>query len=241
MLATSGFCGKRVWMAAAVLLCSTRLDAQSWIKLPNGELGYITDYTTTGFFECGETYAIIGTCRQSGNSITLGNGGNFMTLVFQGISQVIVATNTHQQHYLGTVTKSFSGPGQFTFPGSRNINAPLFFFTLNMSTSLPGAGTFSWWLSYHAKSLTNITCDACAYTMYNNWFYTTPPPPGYDYSAVDWSYLQGTDMNVYPGQMVLTAGAAIVPEPSTLLLTMSGCAGLVPLLWRTRRKRVAHS
>lgn len=222
---------------SAALVLAPALQAQSWLRLPNGELGYVTDYTTTGFFQCGESYAIVGSCAASGNSITLGSNGNFLTLVFHGISQVILATNVPQRQVIGSITKSFTGPSQFTFPTSRNVNTPLFFLSMLMSTSQPQPRSFTWLLHYYALSLTNIPCNYCDYVHPTNTFPTSPPPSGYGYTAVDWSSLDGAAINVYPGSTTLTATAAITPEPSTLLLAATGCVGLVPTMLRLRRRR----
>ncbi|MGH7694083.1 MAG: hypothetical protein ACRENH_03840, partial [Gemmatimonadaceae bacterium] len=83
----------RALSLSAALLLASRLEGQGWVTLPNGELGYITDLTTTGFFQCGDPFFMIGSCQVVGNSITLGSGGSFMTMTFQGLSQTITATN----------------------------------------------------------------------------------------------------------------------------------------------------
>ena len=235
MLTTSRLRIGRGFMAGTVLLFASELQSQSWVTLPNGELGYITNYTTTGFFQCGEAYAIIGTCQESGNSITLGSGGNFLTLIFQGISQAILVTNTPQRHILGNVTKSFSGPGQFTFPRSRNVNTPLFSLSMALNSTFPVPGALSWQLSYFALSLTNIPCNNCDYAPQTG-YATSPPPAGYGYGAVSWESIQGAGINVFPAPMQLSATAAITPEPATLVLTVTGCLGLIPTLLRKRRR-----
>lgn len=220
----------------AVLLFAPALRAQGWITLPNGELGYVTDYTTSGFFQCGDPLYMLGTCTASGNTITLGNGANTMTMVFNGVSGVVTATNTRVPGYaMGTISKTFSGPGQFTFPGTKNINVPLFYFSIAINSSFPVNASGTWQAGYLPLSSTSIPVSCCEGFATSVVLPVVPPAAPYNYSYVIWDSFQGATMTVTPEDLVLTASTGVVPEPAVIWLTASGCLALAPVLWRRRR------
>jgi hypothetical protein len=214
------------------------LKGQSWVTLPNGELGFITTLTTTGFFQCGDPFFMIGSCQVSanGNSLTLGSGGAFMTLTFLGLSQSIMATNIAQPVYVGSVTKSFSGSGQFLFPTSTNSNVPLFFLYIDIGLQ---AGTPLWgsvWgAAYLPLSRTSIprgswdTGDGLGWGI-------IPSPEPYTYGSVALDPFWGATMTVTGEPLQIYANAGIAPEPATIWLTGTGLAVVAASL-RRRRKR----
>ncbi len=226
----------RALSLSAALLLAPELEGQGWVTLPNGELGFITTLTTSGFFQCGDPFFMIGSCQASGRSITLGSSGAFMTLTFQGLSQAIMATNIPQPVYLGTVTKSFSGTGSFFFPTSTNINVPLCFFYMDLG--LQGGAPLwggTWGAAYLPLSRTSIprgswdTGDALGFGI-------SPSPQPYAYSSVVFDPFWGATVTVTGEPMKIYANAGIAPEPSTLWLTGTGIVGAFAALYR-RRKR----
>jgi hypothetical protein len=228
-----------VWRMALVGVGSLALtpgaDGQGWVTLPNGELGYILDYTTTGFFECGDPFFMIGTCHASGNTITLGSAAATLTLTFQGLSQSVTSTNVARSVKIGTVTKQFGGTGPFRFPTSTNANVPLFFFAIEITTSNPLAAAGRWHSGYLPLSRTVIPRSCCDYS--NTWipFPVVPPPAGFTYGAVYFDNIVGTTLTVEADPMQLTGTTGIVPEPGTLWLTATGLAGVLTCAARLRQ------
>ncbi len=222
----------------AALILAPELEGQGWVKLPNGEMAYITDMTTTGFFQCGDPFYLIGSCNVSGNSITLGSGGAFMTLTFQGISQIITATNVSQQVHLGSVTKTFSGTGPFLFPTSTNMNVPLFFVYMHLATSSPLVRSGTWGAGYLPLSRTAIPKSCCDYLPDVVEFSMDPSPPPFMYGGFVFDAFSGTTLTVTGEPMDIYANVGIVPEPATIWLTGTGLVGVFAALRRRRRNRV---
>lgn len=227
----------RVLPLSAALLLAPELSGQGWVNLPNGELGYITDLTTTGFFHCGDPLYLIGSCQVSGNSITLGSGGSFMTMTFQGLSQIIMASNVSQPVRLGTVTKTFSGSGPFLFPTSTNFNVPLFSLYMQLNLTSPLAKSARWGAGYLPLSRTTIPKSCCDYLP--DWvpFATLPPPQGYTYGAFSFDGFFGTTMTATREPTNVYANVGILPEPATIWLTGTGIVGILAALHRRRRSR----
>jgi hypothetical protein len=225
---------------SAALLFAPALEGQGWVTLPNGELGFITSLTTTGFFQCGEAYAIIGSCQVSGNSITLGSGASVMTMTFQGLSQMITANNVGTPVTLGTVTKTFSGTGPFLFPATRNVNTPLFYFfiQLGLSGGTPGVTGDTWGAGYNGVSRTSIPKTCCDYLP--DWVaFHVPPPSNATYNVVSFDGFFGTTMTATGDPMSISTNVAIIPEPATIWLTGTGLVGLFAALRRRRRYRTS--
>jgi hypothetical protein len=222
---------------SAVLLLAPELEGQSWVTLPNGELGFITSLTTTGFFQCGEAYAIIGSCQVSENSITLGSGGSFMTMTFQGLSQMVTATNVGTPIQLGTVTKSFSGSGPFLFPASRNINTPLFYFFINLAPTggTPGWTGDTWGAGYLPLSRTSLPKSCCDYLPDFVVFDVGQSPAPFAYGALGFDGFWETTMTATGEPMSIYTNVGILPEPSTIWLTGTGIVGVVAALYRRRK------
>lgn len=227
---------------SAALLFAPRLEGQSWVTLPNGELGFITSLTTTGFFQCGDPFYMIGSCQVSGNgsSLTLGSGGAFMTLTFLGLTQTILATSTTHPVYLGSVLKTFSGSGQFLFPTSKNINVPLFFFYMPMTvqggTPLWGG---TWGAGYLPLSRTRIPKSCCDLPDALAWGISPSRTP-YGYSSLAFDPFYGSVMTVTGEPMSLYANVGIAPEPATIWLTGTGLISVAAVL-RRRRKRTTST
>lgn len=225
-------------LLSAVLVFASEARGQGWVTLPNGELGFITTLTTTGFFKCGDGFYIIGSCQLSNNSktLTLGSGGAFMTLTFLGLTQTILATNTAHPVYLGSVLKTFSGTGPFLFPTSKNNNVPLFHFFMPMKLQggSPVAGG-KWGAGYLPLSRTRIPKSCCDYSDALGWG-VSPAPAPYTYAGLFFDPFYGSTMTVTAEPMSIYANVAIVPEPSTIWLTATGLVSVAAAL-RRRRKR----
>lgn len=222
---------------SAALLFAPELEGQGWVTLPNGELGFITSLTTTGFFQCGEAYAIIGSCQVSGNGsrLTLGSAGAFMTLTFLGLTQTVLATNTAHPVYLGSVLKTFDGTGPFLFPRSRNINTPLFHFFMPMQVqggSPLWGGT--WGAGYLPLSRTRIPKSCCDYSDALGWGIAPAPAPA-TYAGLIFDPFYGSTMTVTGEPMSIYANVAIVPEPATIWLTATGLVSVAAALRRRRK------
>jgi hypothetical protein len=213
-------------------------SAQGWVTLPNGQLSYVTNNTTSGFFQCGDPFYLIGTCLASGNSITLGSGASTMTFTFHGLTQVVTALAVQKPVKIGTVSKSFSGPGPFLFPTSKPPGPPLFFFRILVSSSLPLVASGYWeggYLPVSRTTLPRICCDGLDNVIYMP---VSPPPPGVGYGAVVYGDFTGTTFSVNDEEMTIMALVSIVPEPGTIWLTATGLLGLLPL---ARRRRTRHA
>jgi len=213
--------------------------AQGWVHLPNGQLGYITDYTTTGFFKCAAPFYVIGSCSASGNTMTLGTGGSSITFTFQGVSQTqTITAGKSAQVSLGTISKTFSGSGPHVFPGGRHRNVPLFYFSIIFNTSFPIAATDTWTGGYLARSPTRMP-DNCCDGLGPNYvsFPVTEPPPPYGYTQLVFHDFEGTTFTTDPYDIDITGQAAVIPEPATIWLTGSGLLGLLALAKRRRRSR----
>jgi hypothetical protein len=211
--------------------------AQGWVRLPNGELGYITDYTTTGLFQCAKPFYIIGSCSASGNVMTLGTGSNSITFTFNGVSDTITAGKSKEVR-LGTLTKSFSGSGPHVFPSGRSFNVPIFYFSIFFTTSFPIPATDSWTGGYVAKSPTKMPHNCCSGTGPNYvTFPITEPPEPYGYSKLIFYDFTGTTFTVDPYDIEVAAQVAVIPEPATIWLTGSGLIGLFAFRRRRSRQR----
>jgi hypothetical protein len=224
--------------AAALLLATAAREAsaQGWIKLPNGEYGYVTDYTTTGTFSCGPLIYIGGTCLASGNTLTLGNNGATMTLTYFGTSQLITATAIQQKVSMGNVGVTFGGTGPFTFP-TVNPNQSIFFWLgIGVQTSSPLVSSGGVLFGYLGLSPNAATYGCCAFTN-NVALPLAPQPPGLAYGGLvfdDWSkppFVLDDD------PVGFTSMVSLTPEPGTLVLAGSGLAMVLGAL-RTRRRRV---
>ncbi|MGH7693639.1 MAG: PEP-CTERM sorting domain-containing protein, partial [Gemmatimonadaceae bacterium] len=139
---------------------------------------------------------------------------------------------------LGTATKTFGGSGPFLFPASTNINVPLFFFFINLSTTTPLPGFGQWGAGYLPLSRTTIPKSCCDYLP--DWvpFATLPPPPGYTYGAFTFDGFFGTTMTVTEEPLNISANVGIVPEPATIWLTGTGLVAAFAALRRRRRRRL---
>lgn len=211
--------------------------AQGWSQLPNGEWGFNTDLATTGVFGCGPAAFLPAgaSCAASANSITIGNAGSFLTMTFAGTTQTITATNVRQPvGSLGTITKSFSGSGPFTFPLTTNPNVVLLTFRLNLTTATSVGGTTFGYLGTSPSTLVYNCCDAFARDFVA--LGTAPLPPGARSSTVMvFNNFAAPVFTTGPGSVALGGQVGLVPEPGTVALTAAGLAAVA--LGAARRRR----
>lgn len=211
-------------LTAALALAPLAAHAQplGWQVLPDGNVTYTAEYTTSGSFTCGSPgFLPVGaTCSASGNAITIGNGGAFLTLAFNGIaSQRITAANYESRPVtLGSITKTFGGSGPFTFPASLNPNVLGFTFDLTINGS---ARRFGYRFD---GSATELPVNCCEYFPAPNYgFGTAPPPPPYRGVSVLFERVGGlTIRTTDTAPLGVTAVVGIIPEPATVALVGLG-------------------
>ena len=241
----------RVRTALLATLCATlaplAANAQpfGWSIQPNGEAQYTSLFSASGSFGCNSgNFRPGGSCVVSGNSLTLGNNGAFLTLSFAGISnQVVAASNVSQLVTFGVITKVFSGTGTFLFPQSVNANVPAFGFGLTVTSAIPGVGasTSSAFFNYALDGRTTELSVNCCETDrdYVSYGFLQAPPAGFRYSAlVADGFRRGLVIRTTDtATLAVAAQVGVVPEPSTFALGAAGLALVgVAARWRTRER-----
>ena len=207
----------------AVLFCFfTCITAQAdpFVILPNGELGFNTSFTTSGTFNCT-------LCTGSGtNSVVFGSGGNTVTLTFTGVDTTMIVSGASQPVTLGQIQVTASGSG-FVFPTPSNPNFFLVTLNLGISQTSPSVGG------------TGITLFAFGGGTSLNFFpFNTDhgsipigPNPA-SFTFIVYTFLPFTVPNT-SGTVNVNANVSAVPEPASVLLLSSGL-GLVFSLYRKR-------
>lgn len=214
--------------------------AQGWMQLPSGDYGYATGLTSTGLFTCGPSnnLPVGASCAATGNSVTLGNGSAFLTLNFTGLSQNIVATNVRERLGLGTVTKTFSGSGPFTFPLTLNQDAAaayLFTFRVNLATTSPIATSGGVTMGYFGRSPSTLVYNCCDYFGTYTALGLAAAPPGVRYTAMVFDRFEAPVFTLDNTPIAVGAQVGLVPEPATVVLTGAGLAAAGLATARRRR------
>ena len=213
---------------------------QGWISLPNGQLGYVTSYTTSGMFICGN-YFIPGQCVAQGTSVVLSNGGASMTIAFLGAAHTVTALPSGPTSVpLGTFRRTVSGTGPFTFPNP--LAGPSAFylgFAMTLTTMAPLP-------QQQARFVVGFVNPQTGILQVNakgggQGTLAPPPPPPATYSGLAWDKL-AIERDVYPvdGSSDVTAVVSVVPEPATLALLAPGVLGVLGAAYRRRSRAGAH-
>jgi hypothetical protein len=220
-------------LSAAVALPYSTAEAQGWVRLPNGELGYKVDYTSTGYFYCSNYFIPKTSCSAHGNSVTLTNAGNALTMTYVGFQHSVVASNG-QRTPIGYIQTTYLGTGPFTFPSTAAPNAWYLGFNLNLIASAPMLMNGWWGLGYAMQNntLSMINRYGWGYLA----FPVTPPPPPATYNALVFQDLSNSPITAGNSLTYIDATALITPEPATIILTASGLAATFAALRRRRRR-----
>jgi hypothetical protein len=207
-------------------------SGQAWLALPNGDVGYNTDFTTSGSFRC-TPWLLFGTCNASGNSVVLGNAGNTMTISFEGLSRPITVTNQQQSPIqLGTFKTVTTGSSPFQFPATRAPNGGYLYFLFKMQSQspLPQTHYLGGGFLLRASGLRRFQqTDGITFT-------TIPRASGPYYPLIAYSSVIFPNLVAGDQEVDLTASPSLTPEPSTNILLASGLLGLAFFV-RRRRSR----
>lgn len=231
---------KGAGVVTALVLSATRADGQGWITLPNGQLGYVTSYTTSGMFVCGN-YFKAGQCVAQGNSVVLTNGGASMTIAFQGVAHTVTALTTGGTVVpMGTFTRTVSGTGPFSIPNS--FAGPTVFylgFAMNLSLMAPLPQQTGYFIGFSNPQKGFLDTYVEGGVGRGLGMLPTPQPTGYGVLAWDKLALEN---EIYPvdGSSDVTALVSIAPEPATLALLAPGVLGVLGVAYRRRSRAGSH-
>lgn len=222
-------------LTVTVMLGSLPTAARAeWSTLPNGELGYSFDFTTSGFFTCATSTRFLDSCVASGNSIVLARNGATMTLTYTGVASSITASNVMQATTLGTLSATFGGSGPFTPLLSPTTRAVLFRLWVDVETTVDGGTTRQFCRAMSPREGGFVSYGG-AYGCASNISFGLPETPGpAEYDMVVFSslpfYLTTYDAASYE----YTANVSIIPEPASMILLGTGLLGIGGVGFRRR-------
>ena len=203
------------------LFASVTSQADPFVILPNGELGFTTSFTTSGVFSCT-------LCSGSGtNSVVFGSGANTVTLTFTGVSNTVIVSGQSMPVTLGQFQAVATGSG-FVFPVPGNPNFPLVTLNLGIGTTSPivGGGGITFFAAGGGTSLNFLPFGTD---------HTSIPigPNPASYTFIVFTFHPVTIPNT-SGAVSVNADVSAIPEPASLLLLGSG-VGLLAFV----RKRLS--
>lgn len=212
--------------ALSLLLPFTTAQSQ-WAQQPGGEWGYTQSLTTSGMFAClnASNYLPGGSCTAFGNTLTLVSGTSTMTITFTGSVQSVLATGTRSGPLvMGAFTKSFTGT-PFTLPPVASVDGALFRFDLLLTSLSPFPTSDGISFGYTSRTGTSLPYDCCDYRTYAALRVLLPPEP-LRYGAALYDTFTGADLRFDTSPTTITARVGLIPEPTTVVLMMTGLACL---------------
>ncbi|MEP7384118.1 MAG: PEP-CTERM sorting domain-containing protein [Gemmatimonadota bacterium] len=205
-------------------------DAQGWVTQPNGNIGYMTSYTTSGVFFCGNVRWVVGSCFASGSSVTLMHKGAGALITFHPTTQSVTAAIRQKTVSLGTLSISYFGNSPRQFPFTNPYVAQLFYFSLNVSIPSSQGSTQPFFYSYWSRA------GGLKPGLYNPELdhFIDPSPQGFRtlrFFAPTKPFITTADETID-----MTAQVAVAPEPVTIVLLGSGLLGVGGIVRRRRRR-----
>ncbi len=224
-------------VAATLGAAGTSANAQGWIKMPNGSLSYMANYTTSGLFSCGNPKYILGKCLALGNSVTVWTRTSSATITYNPVSSTLVAPSTHSKSIgIGSLQTTFSGTGPNRYPQLIAPGARLFNLQLGITTTSPmiATGTLAMSFSPRPQGLVALSYYGTGNTTR---IAVAPPPAPATYSGIAVGGLNYPVLDNFDEVENLSVNVSVTPEPATLALLGTGLVGVFGMARRRAKNR----